>query len=167
MRNALLLAAGIVVALISYAPTRDAILRGVSSSPAPQPPQSSAEHLDHEPKHGGTFFMAMNNHHHLEGVLEPSGIFRVYLYDSFTQPLTPDKMEQASGKVLVGDDENAPEIPLTLSRDGKTLEASLGGNLKLPMTLTLLMHFPGMSREARPELFTFPFREYSKSVLPR
>ena len=127
----------------------------------------SGEHEDHEPKHGGTFFMAMNNHHHLEGVLEAPGIFRLYLYDSYTQPLALDKMKQAGGKVLVGESDDAPEIPLRLSRDGKTLEAALGGKTRLPVTLTLLMRFPGMARDARPELFTFPFREYSKPAPAR
>ena len=132
-----------------------------AQQPAPQPQRGEA-HQDHEPKHGGTFFMAMNSHHHLEGVLEAPGIFRVYLYDSHTAPLSPDQMKQASGTVLVGESDNAPEIQFTLSRDGKTLEAALGGQARLPVTLTLLLRFPGMAMDARPELFTFPFREYSK-----
>jgi hypothetical protein len=110
--------------------------------------------------------MAMDNHHHLEGVLERPGIFRVYLYDSHTQPLAPDRMKQASGTVLVGDSDDTPEIPLKLSRDGRTLEAVLDSRIELPVALTLLLRFPGMARDAKPELFTFPFREYSQTGPP-
>jgi hypothetical protein len=120
------------------------------------------QHRDHSPKHGGTFFMAMDNHHHLEGVLEPSGIFRVYLYDGFTRPLSAGKMAQAHGTVLVGDSENRPEIPLVLSRDGRTLEAAPGKAVALQATLTLLLSFPGTPREAKPEVFTFPASDYLK-----
>jgi len=130
-------------------------------SPAAQP-QMGGAHEDHEPKHNGTFFMAMNNHHHLEGVLETPGVFRVYVYDSFTKPLSLEQMKQVSGTVLVGESDHAPEIPLTLSGDGQTLEAALGSNARLPVTLTLRMRFPGMIMEERPELFTFPFREYAE-----
>jgi len=35
--------------------------------------------------------------------------------------------------------------------------------MELPVTLTLLLRFPGMASAAKPELFTFPFREYSKT----
>ena len=132
--------------------------------PAPQPQRGEA-HQDHEPKHGGTFFMAMDSHHHLEGVLEAPGVFRVYLYDSHTEPLAPDQMKQAGGKVLVGESDNPPEVALQLSSDGKTLETALGGKAGLPVTLTLLLRFPGMALDARPELFTFPFREYSKPTV--
>ncbi len=53
-------------------------------------------HMDHRPKHGGTFFMTSDNKHHLEGVLVTEGLqngqreFRVYIYDEFTQPLASD-----------------------------------------------------------------------------
>jgi len=110
--------------------------------------------------------MAMDSHHHLEGVLEAPGIFRVYLYDSHTKPLAPDRMKQVSGTVIVGDSDDAPEIPLTLSRDGRTLEAAPDSGRELPVTLTLLMRFPGMARDAKPELFTFRFGQYPKRGWP-
>ena len=31
--------------------------------------------MDHQPKHGGVFFMAPDRTHHLEGVLLPAGTF--------------------------------------------------------------------------------------------
>jgi hypothetical protein len=49
----------------------------------------AAAHMDHSPLHGGQFFMAANNYHHLEGALPRPGEFHLYLYDDFKQPLDP------------------------------------------------------------------------------
>lgn len=46
----------------------------------------SRAHMDHEPKHGGQFFMAPDATHHLEGALI-DGEFRVFFYDEFTRPV--------------------------------------------------------------------------------
>jgi hypothetical protein len=117
-------------------------------------------HANHIPQHGGVFFMALDNKHHLEGVLLPSRLFRVYLYDAYTKPLSAAKVNQASGTVQVGESADAPRVPLVVGKDGRTLEASLGKDLKLPVTLTLSLHLPGMVPNARPEVFTFPFSHF-------
>jgi hypothetical protein len=127
---------------------------------------TASGHKDHNPKHGGIFFMAMDNIHHLEGVLESPGVFRVYLYDSHTKPLTKAQVKLITGKVLVGDEMNAPEVPLQLSADGLTLQMALPQGCPMPVTLTLLMRFPGMKKDARPELFTFPFAEFTPPNAP-
>ena len=49
----------------------------------------AAAHMDHNPLHGGQFFMAANNYHHLEGALPQPGEFRLYVYDDFKQPVDP------------------------------------------------------------------------------
>ena len=131
----------------------------------PQMPEHTASHhhegthQDHNPKHGGTFFMAMDNKHHLEGVLVSPGIFRVYLYDAYTHPLPSAKVKQARGAVQLGDSPNAPTMPLAPAKDGTTLEVALG-RITFPFTLTLRMHFPDTPADAKPELFTFPFSHY-------
>jgi hypothetical protein len=165
-----ILVVGLIVGVLIWRTQQTIVRPGVSGvavdAGVVQPP-ADGSHEDHDPKHGGTFFMAMNNHHHLEGVLEAPGIFRVYVYDSFTKPLSLEQMKQVSGTVLVGESDNAPEIPLTLSGDGQTLEAALGSSATLPLTLTLRMRFPGMTMEARPELFTFPFQKYTEPAALR
>ena len=104
--------------------------------------------------------MALDNMHHLEGVFEPPGIFRAYLYDAYTKPLSREKLKKASGTVQVGDSPDAPKLPLVLSKDGKTLELALP-NLKFPFTLTVVMHFPDLPPGASSELFTIPQSHYT------
>ncbi|MBI4463999.1 MAG: hypothetical protein HY647_04780 [Acidobacteria bacterium] len=131
-------------------------------SPAPESTPSPGEHRDHDPKHGGTFFMALDDKHHLEGVLLPPAAFRVYLYDAYSRPLPPQELKEAEGKVLWGDSLDAPPIPLRLAADLQCLEAVLDTPARFPVTLTLVLKLPGSSPEARPELFTFPFSHYSE-----
>lgn len=51
-----------------------------------QHPPTPVPHGDHNPKHGGIFFMAPDLFHHLEGVIE-AGEFRLYIYNNLTQPM--------------------------------------------------------------------------------
>ena len=118
-------------------------------------------HMDHKAKHGGTFFMSLDNLHHLEGVLLPPGTFRVYLYDDHTKPLKADQVKLASGTIQIGDSEDAPKIPLGPGKKKETMEASLGADLKLPVAITLLLHLPGMAPDAKPELFNFTFSKFT------
>jgi hypothetical protein len=117
--------------------------------------------MDHKSKHGGTFFMALDNKHHLEGILVPPGTFRVYLYDDHTKPLKVEETRQASGTVQIGESDDAPKIDLTPGKKKETLEASLGNGVKFPVTLTLLLHLPGMDPDAKPELFNFTFLQFT------
>lgn len=59
-------------------------------APVPEPTDPrAAAHMDHSPLHGGQFFMAANNYHHLEGALPEQGEFRLYVYDDFKEPIDP------------------------------------------------------------------------------
>ena len=137
------------------------------TEPAAEPAVSSARaatddgHQDHDPRHGGTFFMALDGIHHLEGILVPPATFRVYVYDTHTSPISGGELQKAEGKVLWGDSPGAPEIALHAAPDGESLEAELGEPARFPVTLTLLLRFPGAPPQSRPELFTFPFSHYS------
>ncbi|MBI4460677.1 MAG: hypothetical protein HY648_11540 [Acidobacteria bacterium] len=120
-------------------------------------------HRDHDPKHGGTFFMALDDVHHLEGVLEPPGTFRVYLYDSRSYPLALERLKQASGWISWGEAEDSPQTPLKLSPDKQSLKAAYGQALKLPVVVTLWLALPGAPPNSKPEVFTFIFSGYSKN----
>ena len=80
-------------------------------------------HGDHNPRHGGSFFMAEDKWHHLEGTYPSAGLFRAFFYDNFTKPLSPKSF---TGTVVI--DENGKDgasFPLTLARNGQTLEARI------------------------------------------
>ena len=62
-----------------------------------------------------------------------------------------------------GDSPDAPKSPLTLSKDGKTLEIALP-NVKFPFTLTVVMHFPDLPAGASSELFTIPQSHYTNAT---
>jgi hypothetical protein len=117
-------------------------------------------HSIHIPQHGGVFFMALDNEHHLEGVLLKSGVFKVYLYDAFTRPLPAAEVQRASANVQVGESESAPRMPLVVGKDGRTLQAAMSKDLKLPVTITLSLRFLETGPNVRPEVFTFPFSHY-------
>jgi hypothetical protein len=133
---------------------------GAAAGSTPAAPERGA-HMDHKSKHGGTFFMALDNKHHLEGILVPPGTFRVYLYDDHTKPLKAEETRQATGTVQVGESDDAPKIDLAQGKKKETLEASLGNGVKFPVTLTLLLHLPGMEPDAKPELFNFTFTQFT------
>ena len=135
----------------------DARMSGASQNSASGKPKP---HSNHNPQNGGVFFMALDNNHHLEGVLLQSGVFKVYLYDAFTKPLSAAKVKQASGNVQVGESDRAPRVPLVVGKEGQTLEAALGKDLKLPVTITLTLRFQESKPNVRPEVFTFPFSHY-------
>jgi hypothetical protein len=114
-------------------------------------------HGDHNPKHGGTLFMAPNGYHHLEGTFEDDGTFRLYLYDDFTRPIDP------SGFGARIEDEN-----LSLSEDGAHLVARLAprGNADRA-DVVLHLRFPGEGSDANESRFDFVFvREAASLALP-
>jgi len=59
-----------------------------SATGQPIDPRAAA-HMDHSPLHGGQFFMAANQYHHVEGALPAPGEFHLYFYDDFKKPIDP------------------------------------------------------------------------------
>ncbi len=134
----------------------------VTSTSEPEQQVHGPEHSDHNPRHGGIFFMALDMEHHLEGTLTVPGTVRIYLYDARTQPLDNEGVRQASGTVHMGEFPDPPGIPLGVGDDGLTLVAELESEVEFPLTLTLLLHFPGADPGGKPELFSFVFDDYSE-----
>jgi|SRR5665213_1151777 len=118
-------------------------------------------HRNHNPKHGGTFFMSMDSKHHLEGTFGSPGIFRVYLYDAYTDPLSEAEMKKVHGSIQIGETDSGPVIPLIPGSKKETLEANLGDRVRFPVTISLRLYLPGMDSSAKPELFNFKFAEFT------
>jgi hypothetical protein len=128
-------------------------------------------HGDHNPKHGGIFFMAPDNWHHLEGTYPTAGRFRVYVYDDYSTPLKRADARRIRGRVVVkevfdpktGTTRELASAPLVLARNGLFLEARIEP-LALPAKLTAKIAFREGDRENR---FDFTFTEFSRDLPPR
>jgi hypothetical protein len=116
---------------------------------------SARPHGNHNPQHGGQFFMAPDNWHHLEGTYPSPGMFRLYLYDDYTKPLPITKVREIGGHVATADGRDIP-----LKRTGGTLEANIG-KASFPVVLHAKVTFEPAGRE---HLFDFTFPEYSKDA---
>ena len=111
-------------------------------------------HGNHNPQHGGQFFMAPDNWHHLEGTYPRANAFRMYLYDDYTRPLARDKAKAVQGHVIV----KGQSVPLTLAPNGRYLEAKLDG-VNLPAAIEANVTFtPG----GKSSVFDFNFEAFSK-----
>lgn len=132
------------------------------------PRYTQRAHGDHNPKHGGIFFMAPDSWHHLEGAYPAAGRVRVYLYDDYARPLSRDAARKVRGRVVVketfdpktGLTRELAAAPLVLARDGDFFEARIEP-LALPARLTAKVAFADGDKESR---FDFTFPEYSKDL---
>ncbi|MCM3878921.1 MAG: hypothetical protein ND807_02325 [Vicinamibacterales bacterium] len=117
---------------------------------------SPRPHGDHNPKHGGIFFMAPDNWHHIEGTYPAPGRFRVFIYDEFSKPLALSKARQVRARVVTK--EGLASTPLLLVRSGTFFEARID-QLPLPAQMTAKISFGPDDKESR---FDFAFPSYSK-----
>lgn len=114
-------------------------------------------HGDHNPRHGGQFFMAEDQWHHLEGTYPRAGVFRAFFYDNFTKPLSAT---QFSGQIIMldGADHEIGSFPLRRGPSADVLEASLRG-ATLPLKIAAKISF---GPRVPPQRFDFAFSVYSK-----
>jgi len=125
---------------------------------------SARPHQDHNPKHGGIFFMAPDAWHHLEGTYPEDGYFRVQVYDNFSQPLSAKAFK---GRVVLKEafdpvSRETRELlayPLLPSRDGSHLEARVP-NGSLPLELAAKIQF---EKDGPFERFDFVFASLSNA----
>jgi len=160
----------IVTATVSWTcPDRPEIDR---PSPGKCPDGSPAEkryvqstHANHNPRHGGLFFMAPDLWHHLEGTYQSDEIFRAYLYDDYTKPLPQDLAKLVTGRVVTKEvfdsatrtTKEIAAFPLKTAAGGEYLEAR-PGRMKLPAEITVKVKFKNDADEYR---FDFTFAEFS------
>ena len=91
-------------------------------------------HGNHNPQHGGQFFMAPDNWHHLEGTYPRAGSFRLFVYDDYARTLSPAALRQINGRLVAEERYDAATkkttelrvFPLRVSKDGSFLEADPG-----------------------------------------
>jgi hypothetical protein len=118
------------------------------------------EHADHDPKHGGVFFMASDQFHHLEGTLAADGEFRIYFYDNFTRSIPAEKFKVEVGARPKGADRSANK-PFTMKLEpGKAfLTGKIDSSLKFPIAVRAFIDFKDGKN---PQVFDFEYDEPSK-----
>jgi hypothetical protein len=122
-------------------------------------------HGNHNPQHGGLFFMAPDNFHHLEGAYPSARVFRLYLYDDYARPLKRDQINQVQARVVTKEEfdtatrttKELAVVRLVPSR-GPYLEAKVDPT-SLPAQMTAKVQFKKDAPEYR---FDFTFPELSK-----
>jgi hypothetical protein len=123
-------------------------------------------HGNHNPRHGGQFFMAPDNWHHLEGAYPSARAFRLYVYDDYGRPLSADALRKVQARVVTNETFDPAtrkttehsSFALRVARNRAYLEARVD-TTKLPAEMTAKVRFDRDSDEHR---FDFTFDAFSK-----
>ena len=115
-------------------------------------------HGNHNPQHGGLFFMAADNTHHLEGAYLANGTFRMHFYDEFTKPQKIAAVRAYKATLVVKDRNTGKESTYSLVRSGAYMQAAIGKR-PLPAEMYASVTFAPGGKANR---FDFAFPEYSK-----
>ena len=123
-------------------------------------------HGNHNPRHGGQFFMAPDNWHHLEGAYPGARAFRLYVYDDYGRPLSADALKNVQARVVTRESFDPATrkttehsaFPLRVSRNRGYLEARIDPT-NLPAEMTAKVRFDRESDEHR---FDFTFDAFTK-----
>lgn len=121
-------------------------------------------HGDHNPRHGGQFFMADDSWHHLEGTWVKPNILRVYFYNDMTQPLAVNGFSASASKSDTNGNDLAAPMALKPGKtdDHNTLELAIPSTA-LPANFSLRVKFKPNDKE---RVFDFTFADYSKEPGP-
>jgi len=146
-------------------PEIDRPARGRCADGSPMEPRyTQSTHANHNPRHGGLFFMAPDLWHHLEGAYIDD-VFRVYVYDDYTRPLAPDLRGAVTGRIVTKETfdpatrttREITAFPLRAAANGEYLEARVG-RMRFPAEMTAKVRFTKGGDEYR---FDFTFAEVS------
>src|SRR5688572_23089136 len=105
-------------------------------------------HGNHNPRHGGQFFMAPDNWHHIEGAYPTARSFRLYVYDDYGRPLPADKLKDVQARVVTKETfdpatrktTELSAFPLRVARNRAYLEARVDA-AALPAEITAKVRF--------------------------
>jgi hypothetical protein len=123
-------------------------------------------HGNHNPQHGGQFFMAPDNWHHLEGAHPSARRFRLYVYDDYGRPLASARLREIQARVVTKETfdpatrktTELTAFPLRPVRNRPYLEARIDP-ASLPAEMTAKVRFGNDQPEYR---FDFTFVALSK-----
>jgi hypothetical protein len=140
-------------------PTIDALEPGTCPDGASMIKKYSARaHGNHNPQHGGQFFMAPDNWHHIEGTYLPTGVFRLHLYNDYTKPLPLKQVREVSAVLVAKDPKTGTDKEIPLTRSGRYLQAPIGRRT-FPAPMFAKVTFKAGDHEHR---FDFSFDGFSK-----
>ena len=123
-------------------------------------------HGNHNPQHGGQFFMAPDNWHHIEGVHPSDRLFRLFVYDDFGRPLSDAKVTALAARVVTKEvfdpatrqTKELSAFPLKPVPNQPYLEARIAP-ATLPAQMTAKVKFGDDQQEYR---FDFTFASLTK-----
>ena len=119
-------------------------------------------HGNHNPQHGGQFFMAPDNWHHLEGVHPSARVFRLYVYDDYGRPLAAAKVKDDPGarrhqgnvRSRDAEDDRAQRVSAEAVAQPSAISKRASIPATLPAEMTAKVKFGGDQPEHR---FDFTF----------
>ena len=118
-------------------------------------------HGNHNPQHGGQFFMAPDNWTHLEGTLPQDRVVRIYLYDDYTKPLPREKFAPVRGRIITkattGATTKEVSFPLMPAHGGQYLEARVDAARPGAVVAKIMLKTGGPEHH-----FDFTFNELTK-----
>ena len=100
-------------------------------------------HELHDGQYGGTFFMAPNKTHHVEGIHSRECGFRLVIFNAMTQPINVNRF--AAFVKYIPEEEDDPEAYRILSpaHEGSVFEVASDQEIKGKYDVELYVKFPG------------------------
>ena len=119
-------------------------------------------HGDHNPKHGGSFFMVSNNWH-LEAAHPVRSVVRLYIYDNYSKPFSPPGL---AARIVEAPDDSGRlrEVSIPFTRTGRGYYEARVPGLGAPAAIAAKVRFEAGDKEYR---FDFTFSDYSKEPAVR
>lgn len=127
--------------------------------------QDVKSHLDHNAKHGGVFFMAPDQHHHVEGTISDEHEFRIYFYDEYTKAIPVGKFTAEAeawtqkSKTWRDGAKNAKALVFRRGPGSAYLSATVDSSIRFPIGITARVNFSDGEKAAP---FSFEFAEPSE-----